>query len=49
MYNDAKYTELLRNLIYDFKEKLDKEGRKLVLLVLPQLNDIKNAKKKTIS
>ena len=49
MYNDVKYTELFYKLIHDFKKKLETKGRKLILLVIPQLHDIKNAKKEKIS
>lgn len=49
MYNDVKYTKLLYNLICDFNEKLEAEGKKLMVLVIPQLYDIESAKKKKIS
>ena len=49
MYNDDKYTELFYKIIQDFKKRLETKGRKLILLVIPQLYDIKNAKKEKTS
>ena len=49
MYNDDKYTELFHKIIHDFKKRLETKGRKLILLVIPQLYDIKNAIKEKTS
>ena len=49
MYEDIKYTQLFEILINDFKEKLLSKNRKLLLLIMPQLYDVKNAKNKKLS
>ena len=49
MYDDIKYTQLFEILINDFKEKLLSKNRKLLLLIMPQLYDVKNAKNEKLS